>query len=186
MIFFINRFISFLPLVFSATLLISCSEKKSEAVPARMSDDKVVIAIDKELSALIADKEKMKQRLENSKASLEENALRPKIISYLRKEYFSYEKMDRHIDQQIAYYKIKKSLREKDVHERLSKITVKDLEKEMLAYEIELAANKPVFPWRALPEPEKTSENKEAGADTKSDDKKGAAKKDAKPAAGHH
>lgn len=160
MIFSKSRLFSFLALICCATLLISCFEKKSDEAPARIEDDKVSAALDKEIKTLTSDKEKMQLRMNSARVDLEENALRPKLLAFIRKEYFGYEKMDRQIDQQIAYYKIKKVLRDKDVQDRLSKITRKDLEKEMADYEISIKANPPVFPWRKLADPEKPTDKK--------------------------
>lgn len=167
MIFYLTRLVSFLAFVCCATLLVSCSKKEAVETPARVEDDKVAPLIDKELAALNSDKDKMKLRLDKAKLDLEENALRPKLLDFSRKEYFRYEKLDRQIDQQIAYYKIRKALRDKSVRDRLGKLTVKTLDKELTDYEIEIQTNKPVFPWRSLPEPEKAPAGKEPAADGK-------------------
>lgn len=185
MIFFKTRFNSFLRLFFCATLLTSCFEKKEPAaVPATQEDDKVVELIQTEITVLEADKAVMKERIAQTQKSLDENALRPVMQEYTRKEYFQYERMLRQIEQQIDYLKIKKALREKTVHERLKKgLTLQDLDEEKAAFEIDAKANVKNYPWRKLPKLEKPKEAKKEGdhgeesadghGDSKAEDSKG-------------
>lgn len=139
-------------LVFGAMHLIACS-KKQQVVPVVISDDRVVGFIEKEILLLEADLVKVNGHLASSKKSMAENTMRPKILDYERREYFRYEKMARQIEQQIAYYKIRRSLRLKDVELRLGKITHEDLKREANEYSISSEANKHKFVWRDLEPP---------------------------------
>lgn len=165
MIFFKTRFNSFLRLFFCATLLVSCFEKKDAAViPATAQDDRVSEIMQKEIDALIADQVVMQARLKATEDSLEENALRPSMQEYTRREYFQYERMSRRIDQQIDYLKVRKALREKEIHERLKKgLTLKDLEQELAEFEVDNKANVKSYPWRKLPKLEKPKDAKKEG-----------------------
>lgn len=164
MIFFILRFNSFLALVLCATLLTSCLEKVISEPPPKLEDDKVASLIQKEIDALESDKTKMQERIASVQAAMEENALRPKLVEYSRKEFFQYDSMMRQIDQQIDYFKIRKALRSKDVSDRIKKgLLKKDLENELYAAEIDFKANLKKYSWRLLPPPPK-KETKEGEA----------------------
>lgn len=188
MIFFQLRFNSFLALALSATLLVSCLEKKHEITPPKLEEDKVLVLIQKEIALLEADKTKMQERLDSVNQSLEENALRPKMLDFSRREYFEYDKMARQIDQRLDYYKIRKALRENDVSARIQKgLTLKELEQEGVDYEIAQKANVEKYKWRALPAlPKKDDgkEKKEGHGEEKSDGGHEEEKKDP-PKGGH-
>lgn len=165
MIFFILRFNSFLALVLSATLLTSCLEKVVGEPAPKVEDDKVIALIQKEIDALESDKTKMQERIDSVNASIEENALRPKLSEYSRREFFQYDSMMRQIVQQIDYFTIRKSMRTKDVHDRIKKgLTLKDLEAELVPAEIDFKANAKKYAWRLLPPPpKKESKDKKEG-----------------------
>lgn len=187
MIFFLLRFNSFLRLLFGATLLVSCLEKTPpEAIPATQDDDKIVGLLQTEIVLLEADRKVMQERIAQVEKSLEENALRPMVQEYSRKEFFQYDKMMRQIDQQIDYFKIKKALREKNVYERVKKgLNLKDLEVELAAFELDKKATAKTYAWRKLPKLEKPKEQKkQEGHEEKEDPHAPAPKEDSK--GGHH
>lgn len=185
MIFFVMRFNSFLALALTATLLTSCFKKESEVIPPKLEDDKVLGLIQKEIDDLTKDKKKMQERIDSVNASIEENALRPKMVEYSRRELFQYDSMMRKIEQQIDYFKIRKSLREKDVYDRIKKgLTSEGLEKEFVSAELDFKANLTKYPWRSLPEPPK-KESKEK-TEGHGEDPHGGDKKEEKSSGGHH
>jgi hypothetical protein len=156
MIFFIQRFNSFLAFFLCATLLTSCYDKISGEPAPSAEDDKVNTLIQKEIDTLMKDRTLMQERIDSVQASMEENALRPKLVEYSRKEYFQYDSMMRQIDQQIDYFKIRKALRTKDIQDRIKMgLSRKDLDAEFTAAEIDSKANIKKYSWRLLPPPPK-------------------------------
>lgn len=188
MIFFVLRFNSFLALVLSATLLTSCLKKESDVIPPKVEEDKVLDLFQKEIDGLLVDRTKMQERINSVNESIQENALRPKLIEYSRRELFQYEGMMRQIDQTVDYYKIRKALREQDVYGRIKKgLTKESLEKEFATSELDFKANLQKYSWRQLPAPPKkeSKEKKEGqGEDPHGGDKKDA--KSEKATGGHH
>jgi predicted unusual protein kinase regulating ubiquinone biosynthesis (AarF/ABC1/UbiB family) len=187
MIFFKVRFNSSLALVLTATLLISCLEKKPGAPPlVGLENDDIIKSIEKEIAGLEVDKLKMQERLDSINKEIEENALRPKALEFFRRDYFNYEKMARQIDQRLNYYKIRKALREQDLKDRIQKktLTQEALGQESIDHKVQLQAQVQKYPWRALPPLKKKGESDAKDSSHQSQEDKAAEEK-APPSSKH-